>query len=143
MSARKTCRSVAIYIYVRLLHIVELFFNLCQNNLLGVYCYFRTTSIQRRFCGYLNYTVEDTEIFQRQKTKKQKKHQKKPLKIKKKRNIKWKFFKVNILNSLEIVYRWFVREISFLLYFYNMPALIFISFSFFPFLIIHLKLQLK
>lgn len=50
------------------------------------------------YVGYINYTVEGTDKFQ---TQKNKKHQK--LKIKKRRNIKWKFFKINTLNSLEIV----------------------------------------
>lgn len=71
MSARKAYRSVAIYIYVRLLHIVELFFLIyVKTTYLAFYCYFRTTSIQRRFCGHINYTVEGTEIFQRPKKKK-------------------------------------------------------------------------
>lgn len=39
MSARKTCRSVAIYIYVRLLHIVEFFFLIyVKTTLWAFYC---------------------------------------------------------------------------------------------------------
>lgn len=99
MSARKTCRSVAIYIYVRLLHIVELFFLIyVKTTLWAFYCNLGPQAYKDDFVERGLYKLHCWGHRNISKTKKKKNP--KPLKIKKKRNIKWKFFKINTLNSL-------------------------------------------